>query len=104
MNTPICDFVEEYRKRGAVRLHMPGHKGSNVLGVESLDITEIDGADVLYDAKGIIRKSENNASRLFDSVRTVYSAEGSSLCIRAMVYLASLHAKEQGRRPLLFAA
>lgn len=104
MNTPICEFVEAYRKRNAVRMHMPGHKGSEVLGVESLDITEIDGADVLYDAKGIIRKSENNASRLFDSVRTVYSAEGSSLCIRAMVYLAVLYAREQGKRPLLFAA
>jgi arginine/lysine/ornithine decarboxylase len=50
MNTPICEFVEAYRKRNAVRMHMPGHKGSEVLGVESLDITEIDGADVLYDA------------------------------------------------------
>ncbi len=104
MNTPICDFVERYCRRDAVRLHMPGHKGSGTLGVEERDITEIGGADVLYDAKGIIRSSEDNAAKLFGAARTVYSTEGSSLCIRAMVALAVLYAKERGVRPLLFAA
>lgn len=104
MNTPICDFVERYCKRETVRLHMPGHKGSGALGAEARDITEIGGADVLYHAKGIIRSSEENASRLFGSARTVYSAEGSSLCIRAMVALTVFYAREQGIRPLIFAA
>ena len=55
MNTPICDFVREYAQKDAVRMHMPGHKGNGTLGVEVWDITEIDGADVLYRANGIIR-------------------------------------------------
>ena len=46
MNTPICDFVKQYRQRKTVRLHMPGHKGTKILGAEPFDITEIDGADV----------------------------------------------------------
>lgn len=104
MDTPICEFAERYCKREAVRLHMPGHKGHGTLGVEAMDITEIDGADVLYDAKGIIRSSEDNAARLFGAARTVYSTEGSSLCIRAMTALAVLYAKERGARPLIFAA
>ena len=58
METPICDFVTAYRDREALRLHMPGHRGADMLGMEALDITEIDGADVLYSAKGIIRQSE----------------------------------------------
>ena len=32
MNTPICDFVNEYVKIKAERLHMPGHKGVPLLG------------------------------------------------------------------------
>ena len=66
---------------------MPGHKGRGILGCESLDITEIRGADDLYHPEGILARSEENASRLF-GCRTVYSAEGSSLAIRAMLYLA----------------
>lgn len=97
MNTPICDFVREYDDRHAVRLHMPGHKGVNVLGAEALDITEIEGADVLYHADGIIRQSEENASGIFGTSRTLYSTEGSSLCIRAMLYLVSMLAKASGK-------
>ncbi|MBQ8894395.1 MAG: aminotransferase class V-fold PLP-dependent enzyme [Clostridia bacterium] len=97
MNTPICDFVSRYAQSGAQRLHMPGHKGSGALGVEALDITEITGADSLYEAEGIIRESEENASALF-GCPTFYSTEGSSQCIRAMLYLAMLHAKAQGRK------
>ena len=103
MDTPICDFVRRYAEESALRLHMPGHKGVGVLGVEQLDITEIDGADSLYEASGIIRRSEENAGKLF-GCPTYYSTEGSSQCIRAMLYLAAMHAKEQGRRPLIAAA
>lgn len=102
--TPICDFVERYAQSSSLRLHMPGHKGRSIIGAESLDITEIDGADVLYHAEGIIRESEDNAARLFGTARTFYSAEGSSLCIRAMVYLAKLYAKSMGKPTTIIAA
>ncbi len=103
METPICDFVRDYCAGNALRLHMPGHKGHALLGMEPLDITEFDGADELYHAKGIIRQSEENAAHLFGSARTLYAAEGSSLCIRAMLYLAALHAKANGLRPVIAA-
>ncbi len=96
MNTPVCDFVRAYAEGDPVRMHMPGHKGRALIGPEDLDLTEIEGADVLYRARGVIRESEENAARLFGAARTVYSAEGSSLCIRAMLYLALLTAKEKG--------
>ena len=88
METPIADFVRRYADSGMVRAHMPGHKGKPFLGCEALDITEIQGADSLYEAEGIIRRSESYAGELFGSGRTVYSTEGSSQCIRAMLYLA----------------
>ena len=87
MNTPICDFVKNYISQKNERLHMPGHKGCGLLGFEQFDITEIAGADSLYEANGIIKQSEQNASALFGS-DTFYSTEGSSHCIRAMLYLA----------------
>lgn len=102
MNTPICDFVRKYVNDNKMRLHMPGHKGADFLGFEAYDITEIDGADSLYEADGIIRESETNASKLF-GCNTFYSAEGSSLCIRAMLYLALLHGKSIGRKPIVMA-
>ena len=87
MNTPIFDFVNKYANSNTERLHMPAHKGKNLLGFESFDITEIKGADSLYEASGIIKASEENASLLF-GCPTFYSTEGSSLCIRAMLFLA----------------
>lgn len=102
MDTPICDFAKQYADRDTLRLHMPGHKG---IGgeAERLDLTEIDGADVLYHSQGIIQASEENAASLFGTAKTVYSTEGSSLGIRAMLYLAMLYGKQQGRSPKLLA-
>ena len=96
MNTPICDFVRRYAESGCVRLHMPGHKGMG--DIERLDLTEVCGADSLYEADGIIAESEANASALF-GCPTFYSTEGASQCIRAMVHLAALHARQQGKVP-----
>ena len=95
MKTPIADFIRDYAASDTLRLHVPGHKGRGPLGCEAQDITEIKGADSLFEACGIIAESEENASALFGSGRTLYSAEGSSLCIRAMVYLA-LTCRRQG--------
>lgn len=104
MNTPIADFVARYAQAGVSRLHMPGHKGQLFLGCEARDITEIAGADELYEAEGIIAGSEANAARLFGAGRTFYSAEGSSQCVRAMLFLALQMAPRQEGRPVLLAA
>ena len=103
MTTPIVDFVRSYAKSGTSRLHMPGHKGQKLLGFEDADITEIKGADELYEAEGIIAESEANATKLFGTAHTYYSTEGSSQCIRAMLCLA-LQAAPAGQRPVLLAA
>ncbi|MCQ2437360.1 MAG: amino acid decarboxylase [Clostridia bacterium] len=100
MNTPIVDFLKRY---DSVRLHMPGHKGQPLIGCEPYDITEVQGADSLYEASGIIEASENNASALFGSKKTLYSAEGASLCIRAMLYLVTVH-RPAGCANLILAA
>ncbi len=101
MKTPIVNFVKSYAESDASRLHMPGHKGKSFLGCEKYDITEIDGADVLYSAEGIIKESEENASALFGTEATFYSTEGSTLAIKAML---SLVCKGKKEKPLILAA
>ena len=103
MDTPILDFLQGYQLEGMARLHMPGHKGRGPLGCEAWDLTEIKGADSLYEADGIIAQSEENAAKLFGSRRTLYSTEGSSQCIKAMLALA-LENRPVGTNPVVLAA
>lgn len=109
MNTPIYDFVKDYVSKDPVRLHMPGHKGVSAIdGADAeenaykYDITEIDGADYLLAPSGIIAESEANAGKLF-GCHTLYSTEGSSLCIRAMMFLVKKYARSKGHEPLILA-
>lgn len=81
MNTPIHDFLRDYAARLPVRCHMPGGKGQN----DPFDITEIDGADSLFESAGIILESERNAAALFGAGDTLYSCGGSTLCIQGML-------------------
>ena len=98
MNTPIFDFVSRYAAADPARFHMPGHKGAGLLGCENLDITEIQGADSLYEADGIIAQSEGNAASLFGTRHTYYCAGGSSQCLKAMLHLAI---QATGRKTIL---
>lgn len=98
MNTPIYTFLQNYAKGNPLRMHMPGHKGRSpvpeLAGAYAYDLTEISGADSLFEAEGIIAESEKKAAELFGSRETVYSCGGSTLCIQAMLYLM----RQEGRR------
>lgn len=91
MNTPVYDFLKKYAQSGTLRCHMPAHKGIATVPalseMYSFDITEISGADSLFEASGIIAQSEKNMSGLYGTAGTVYSAGGSTLCIQAMLYI-----------------
>ena len=100
MNTPIVDFVKNYTDENVSRFHMPGHKGKDFLGFEKYDITEIDGADVLSDAQGIILESENNATKIFGTHHTFYVTEGSTKAISAMLSLV----KKPNKRTVILSA
>ena len=97
MKTPIYDFVQKYACSDVLRLHMPGHKGKGENPSYALDITEIEGAGALYSESGIIAQSEKNASSLFGHP-TFYSAEGSSQCIKAMLFLCRMYIDEMKPR------
>lgn len=101
MNTPIIDFLKKYNNDNPARFHMPAHKGK-ICGCE-MDITEIVGADNLFDASGIIEESEKNLSSLYNTKFSVYSTEGSSLSIRTMLALIVKIARDSKEKPLVLA-
>ncbi|WP_295568162.1 aminotransferase class V-fold PLP-dependent enzyme [uncultured Holdemanella sp.] len=102
MKTPIVSFLNSYQDRTPVRMHMPGHKGVGIFGFEGMDLTEINGADELFAAEGIIKESEQNASSLF-GCPTYYSTQGSTLCIQTMCTILCQDAKSKGKKPKILA-
>lgn len=102
MKTPIVNFLKSYQEKSPVRMHMPGHKGAGILGFEGMDLTEIYGADELFEAEGIIKESEQNASNLF-GCPTYYSTQGSTLCIQTMCTILCQDAKSKGKKPKILA-
>ena len=88
---PIASFLSDYAHKKPIRAHMPGHKGKPVPGFEMLsavtpfDITEIEGADSLFEADGILRTAEEQTADLYGGGAVCYSAGGSTLCIQAML-------------------
>lgn len=91
MNTYIFDFLNKYIQNSGTRLHMPGHKGE-ICDLSKLDhrfdITEIKGADSLYNPNNIIDYSEQNLSKIYNSKFSVFSTGGSTLSIQTMLYTA----------------
>ncbi|MBQ8966073.1 arginine decarboxylase [Ruminococcus sp.] len=103
MSTPIFDFAKRYAESGTARFHMPGHKGRKLHGLEKYDLTEIRGADYLFGAEGVIAESEARTAALFGAAKTLYSTEGSSLCIKTMLAVVSRCRPDHSRPPLIIA-
>lgn len=93
----LTEFLKQNNTSGPARFYMPGHKGRFPLE-GGYDITEITGADSLYHADGVIRRTEERFERLYGSRTTVLSAGGSTLCIQGM--LAAVRLKYGVRRVL----
>ena len=95
MKTPICDFVNRYAKKDTARLHMPGHKGSAIYrenGYDAFldnfvdcDITEIPGADNLYQAEEIIAETMEKYRKLYGVRESYLLINGSSAGLVASI-------------------
>lgn len=69
-------------------LHMPGHKRQPGFGQVSFetDITEIDGYDDLYDPTGIIKEALDRAKRIYNTQKTFFLVNGSTVGILTAVF------------------
>ena len=72
----MIDFLKEHVAKKPVSFHMPGHKGAEffrkygygkeISRLVDWDITEIAGADNLFQPKGIILETQKRYARLYD--------------------------------------
>jgi len=93
-NKNIFESLRELKASNALPMHMPGHKRNaeaeylKLLGAE-YDITEIDGFDDLFDARGLIARSMERAAVLWSSRKSYYLINGSTCGILAAVRAAA---------------
>lgn len=91
MNTPVYNYLLNYADSGFLRMHMPGHKGTECMrslsSICKYDITEITDAGNLFSGTGIIAESEKNAGKLFKTKGTFYTTGGSTVGIQTMMAL-----------------
>ena len=85
---PILSFLLDHADKHAVSFHMPGHKGSAIYkkyGYSSFlekivdcDITEIIGADNLYQTEGILKQAQEEYAELYGVKRAYLLINGTS--------------------------
>lgn len=86
--TGVLGFLAERTKKDYVSFHMPGHKGS-VIYKESgfseclekfvdMDITEVEGADNLFQAESVILETMNKYKALYGVLKSYILINGSS--------------------------
>jgi len=94
----VADFLREHADKAPVSFHMPGHKGmglyeENGFGdtfkrLADWDITEISGADNLFQPESIIQKTMEKYERLYGVRRSYLLINGSSGGIIAAILAA----------------
>ena len=102
MNTreTLTAFLEEHRKENPVSFHMPGHKGRRFYEKYApeaaalfdrspdYDITEIPGADNLFQPETVIRRVMDRYRSLYESRETYLLVNGSSAGLMAAILTA----------------
>lgn len=94
----IADYLIKHSRHGSISFHMPGHKGIGLYHkygygdfldrIMSCDITEIAGADNLFQAEGIIRETMDRYRELYHVKQSYLLVNGSSAGIIAAVMAA----------------
>lgn len=88
VTTSIHDFITSHLEKDAVAFHMPGHKGSHIYRrfgyhefldrIMDYDITEIPGADNLFQTEGIIKGVQDHYAKLYDCRKSYLLINGTS--------------------------
>lgn len=94
----MIEFLLNHAAKNPVSFHMPGHKGSDIFrkyGYENvlekfvdMDVTEIPGADNLFQAEGIIRDVQDRYAKLYDVNHSYLLINGTSGGIIAAILAA----------------
>ena len=89
------EFLIDHARSGAVSFHMPGHKGADLyrrLGygeflqrLADCDVTEIPGADNLFQTEGILKAVQDRYAALYGAERSYLLVNGTSGGILASI-------------------
>lgn len=89
MRKPLFETVSNYAEMDYARFHMPGHKGNSTnmcfSDLARYDITEVQGADSLFQASGPILELEQLFATAYGAASSFLSAGGATLCIQGML-------------------
>lgn len=90
---PLYDTLMTRADKGALRFHMPGHKGKNIpksplATACALDFTELYGTGNLYDGLWPIADAEELAARAWHVDQAFFLTGGASMGILAMLSIA----------------
>lgn len=86
---PVYDALTDKKFNSQIQFHMPGHLRGR--GFESfcinpgIDVTELPETDDLHAPEGIIKKSLDNAAKVFGAKRAYYLVNGSTAGVLGMV-------------------
>ncbi|MCD4783789.1 MAG: aminotransferase class V-fold PLP-dependent enzyme [Candidatus Eremiobacteraeota bacterium] len=91
MKRPLLLYLESYLKADPSPFHTPGHKGKwgDIFEIPGFDPFCADIADDIADITAKIRESENLASKIYGTRRSLYLVNGSTSGIQIM-FLATL--------------
>ncbi|MGM0378786.1 MAG: aminotransferase class I/II-fold pyridoxal phosphate-dependent enzyme [Bacillota bacterium] len=85
--------LKSVKDENLTSFHMPGHKNNKKIykyiennNLLDLDITEIPGTDNLHDPKNIIKKSQKDLSKIFNSKKSYFLVNGSTCGILSTIY------------------
>lgn len=89
MKKNLYESLCAYNKLGRSSFHTPGHKCKipELSKLYNVDFTELPLTDSLYESNGIIKMAEENLSKLYSSLCSVFSSGGNTLCIQTMFKL-----------------
>lgn len=94
-NRPLVRALQLLQEQNPVSFHVPGHKHGHLSNLPSemqaslsFDFTELTGLDDLHEAEGVIREAESLLSSLYQSNRSFFLINGSTVGNLAMIYAA----------------
>lgn len=88
MKTPLYTYLRRHAEEEPIWFHMPGHKGARLyhrFGYDAFlsdfmncDITEISGADNLFQAEGVLQEVQDRYSELYEVENSYLQINGTS--------------------------
>ncbi len=88
MKQNLTDFLLQHKEKHPVSFHMPGHKGSRIYrehgygvfldSIMDCDITEIPGADNLFQTEGVLKETMDRYKAMYGTKESYLLVNGSS--------------------------